>query len=188
MSASLGTPSHRARGAAAAADPSASAAARATETATAAATALLLPGFVDDQGPAFERVAVQCADGVLGAVVVGHRDEPEAARTAGFTIGDDAGLRDLAMGGEHLGELGIGGAPRQIADVDLGAHALTSKSSFPLHSEAKQQQPVRRHRPHRSDPGNANLGALASARKGGARGRNVEHGAIGTEKVKMKMR
>jgi hypothetical protein len=44
------------------------------------------------------------------------------------------------MGGEHLGELGIGGTPGKVADVDLGTHALTSKSSFQLHFEARLQR------------------------------------------------
>src|SRR5690606_13932819 len=105
----------------AAATTTAAAAVAAATTAAAepATAAALVAGLVDDEVAPFERIAVHGADGILRSAVIGHGDEAETPRTAGFAIGDDLGLGDVAMRAEQFGELRIGGSPGQIADVDL---------------------------------------------------------------------
>src|SRR5690606_22104885 len=108
---------------AAAATAATAAVAAATATAAeAAAAAGLLARLVDDQAAACERVAVQSANGGLRRLVGGHRDEAEAARAAGFAIGDDLGIDDFTVIAEKLRQLRVGRAPRQVAHVDLGSH------------------------------------------------------------------
>src|SRR5690606_1534954 len=108
--------------AAAATTTAAVAATTATAAAAAAAAAGLPARLVDDQAAAFERVAVQSANGGLRRLVGGHRDEAEAARAAGFAIGDDLGIDDFTVIAEKLRQLRVGRAPRQVAHVDLGSH------------------------------------------------------------------
>src|SRR5690606_16221059 len=104
-----------------AAAASAAAATTATESAAAAA---LVARLVDDEIAALQRVAIHGADGCLCRAVIGHGDEAETPRTAGFSIGDDLGLGNIAVRSEELGELRIGGSPGQVADVDLGWHEI----------------------------------------------------------------
>jgi len=89
---------------------------------TAGAATLLFASFVHNQRSAFERRGVEGANGILGMLIRRHCHKTETARTAGFAIVDDARLNDFAVNGKHVVELGIGGAPGKIADVDLCAH------------------------------------------------------------------
>jgi hypothetical protein len=89
---------------------------------TAGAATLLFASFVHNQRSAFERRGVEGANGILGMLIRRHCHETETARAAGFAIVDDARLDDFAVNGKHVVELGIGGAPGKIADVDLCAH------------------------------------------------------------------
>jgi hypothetical protein len=110
----------------------------ATTKAAAATTALLLTRFVHDQRAAFERVAIERADRILRGFGAAHRDECETARTTGLAIGHDTRLADLAVSGEQLRKLRVGGPPGQISDVNLGRHQIileTQESNIAFRGE-----------------------------------------------------
>jgi hypothetical protein len=92
----------------------------ATESTSAAAAGAGFTGFgfVDDEGPAAELLAVAGCDCFAGFFVVGHLDETEAARAAGFAIDDDRGRRHGSEGSELRAEFVFGAAEGQIADVN----------------------------------------------------------------------
>src|SRR5262249_17987158 len=104
---------------ASAATASASAAVPATTASPAAAAALGRASLVDRQRTATERLAVQGVDGRLRLGVVVHLDEAEAARAAGFAIGDDLGPSDRPVLLEQRQQVVGRGVPRQVADVDV---------------------------------------------------------------------
>ena len=95
--------------------PSAAASAAAT-TASAAAAAILR--FVDAQRTAAHVASVQLVDRLIGVPVV-HLHEAEAARAAGFAVGDHRHRVDLPDGGKEIPEIRLGGAPGEVADIDL---------------------------------------------------------------------
>src|SRR5262245_34710240 len=92
----------------------ATAAAATTAAARAAGTR-----FVHGERAPAEVLAVKRLDRRLALGVVGHRDEPESTRAAGFAIGDDRRLADLAVLREEVVQVLIGGLVRQVADVDV---------------------------------------------------------------------
>jgi hypothetical protein len=113
--------------AAAAATTAAAAAAEATAATAAAALGTFL-SLVDAQRTTVEVRAVHGRDGSLCLLLVGHRDETEAARATGFAIGHDVRVSDLARAGECLAQNVRGGVKREIADVEAIAHLLFSRS------------------------------------------------------------
>jgi hypothetical protein len=76
----------------------AAAAAKAAAAATTTAW-LALTGFVDSEGSAVERFAVQLGNCALRILLAGELDESEAARLAGHAIGHDADANDFAPTG-----------------------------------------------------------------------------------------
>src|SRR5262245_36242964 len=85
-------------------------AAPAAATAATATTAVLTrPGLVDGQRAALVVRAVECFDGALGLAIVGHLDEAEATRPAGFPVGDDLCARDRAIRLKECKQI-VGGA------------------------------------------------------------------------------
>jgi len=100
------------------------------EAATAAAAAALgtFLSLVDAKGATVEVRAVHRRDGSLCLLLVGHRDETEAARATGFAISHDVCVSDLARAGEGLAQDVRGGVKREIADVEAIAHLLFSRS------------------------------------------------------------
>ena len=76
--------------------------ATATTTATATAVTGARSGFVDMQRTFIVFVAVGRFDRLAAILIGGHGDEREPARLAGFTIGNDGDLIDLAMLLEQL--------------------------------------------------------------------------------------
>src|SRR5437867_2642795 len=97
--------------AAAAASPAA-----ASSAAASSATAIL--GFVDAQRSPAHVASVQLVDRLIGVTVI-HFHEPEAARAAGFAVGDHSHRVDLPDGGKEIPEVRLGGAPGEVADIDL---------------------------------------------------------------------
>src|SRR5690606_22478392 len=95
--------------------------------APAAGTILAGPRLVDGQRAAVEIGAVHRLDRLVGAV--GHFHEPEPARPAGLPIGHDARRGDGSVLRERLTETIDGRLERQVADVQLLAHALSSNSN-----------------------------------------------------------
>lgn len=77
----------------------------AVSTAAAATTIFAGAGFIDGEGSATVLLAVECLDGGLGFIVIGHLDEPEPLAAAGVSVVDDLGGKDLAMLAEQLLEL-----------------------------------------------------------------------------------
>src|SRR5262249_30255683 len=94
------------------------AAAAASSPAAASATAAAILGFVDAQRPSAHVAPVQLVDRLIGVPVV-HLHEPEAARTAGLAVGDHGHRVDLPDGGKEIPEIRLGGAPGEVADIDL---------------------------------------------------------------------
>jgi hypothetical protein len=62
--------------------------------------------------------SVQLVDRLIGVPVV-HLHEAEAARAAGFAVGDHSHRVDLPDGGKEIPEVRLGGAPGEVADIDL---------------------------------------------------------------------
>src|SRR5258705_230602 len=103
-----------------AADATASAASAATAAAaTEAAAGFTGTGLVDDDGASVNLLAVHGLDGRLGLVVVGHLDEPEAARAAGVAVHDHGGGDHLAVGLKEAPQLRVVRAEREITEVKL---------------------------------------------------------------------
>jgi len=100
--------------AAATAATAAAEAAAATTTAAeaAAATTLALLRDVHADLATFELGAVQLIDRVLSRLLVGHRDEGEAARTAGLSIRGKCDFTHLAGGRERLFDDLLAGSER----------------------------------------------------------------------------
>src|SRR5690606_31743806 len=141
----------------------------ASSAATATATGALLVGFADDEGPAFQVVPVPRRDGRARSFRRSHADEGEATGPAGFPIRHHAGLAHLTMGGEKLGQLGVGGAPRQVAYIDLGRHAEVSErvknialpgTSPPAARAVRLERPENATRPERLPSGTRMAAAL----------------------------
>lgn len=86
--------------ASAAAMASATAASVAATTSAPAAEALsgrTRSRFTHGEFPPHEVLAIEALDGSLGLLRVVHGDEGEAARAAGFSVGDDLELGDVAV-------------------------------------------------------------------------------------------
>src|SRR6185312_14871480 len=81
------------------ASASAAAAARGAGGAVAAAGGALRPGpgLVDVERTTAQAAAVGAGDGRFGFFVIGHLDEGEAARAAGFAVHHDADARDRSI-------------------------------------------------------------------------------------------
>ena len=105
--------------------------ARALPEAAAATAVLAGTGLVHLQGAATHLRAVEGLDGSLG-VLGGHLDETEAAGAAGLAIVDQADALDLAVGGEEVAQLVLGGGVGQITDVDLRQFVTLSVPFAPL--------------------------------------------------------
>src|SRR5262249_10893511 len=107
----------------------AAAAAAASPAAASAATAAILR-FVDAQRASAHVASVQLVDRLIGVPVV-HFDEPEAARAASLAVGDHCHRVDLPDGGKEIPEVRLGGAPGEVADIDL-LHLLSLLAHSPV--------------------------------------------------------
>ena len=126
----------RATAAAAAAVATAAAAAVATAAATAAAVAtaaaavataaaaavLTRLGLVDLERTVLNALAVEGLDRGLGGLVRAHLDEGEAAGAARLTVHHDVDVGHLAVLGEELPDVVLGGLERKVAAVDALTH------------------------------------------------------------------
>jgi hypothetical protein len=81
--------------------------------------------FVDFQGAALKIGAVHCLDGLAGTFVI-HLDKAETTGAAGGTVFDDVSRSDFAVLGEQGLQVGIGGRPGQISNIDV--HRLNYNS------------------------------------------------------------
>ena len=63
--------------------------------------------------------AIESINGTRGFLVIVHLDKAEAARAAGFAIGDHCHRVDLPDGRKEIPEIRLGGAPGEVADIDL---------------------------------------------------------------------
>src|SRR5262249_51792719 len=105
--------------AAAAAPPATIPAAAATASATAATEPATLarfarPSLVHRQGPALEVEVVQGLNGRFGLGLVGHLDEPEAARPPGLSVQDDLGPGHGPVLAEQLHQVVVRAPPREV--------------------------------------------------------------------------
>jgi len=72
---------------------------------------------------------VHLADRRLGAGVVRHHDETEAAGAAGVAIGDEGGFAHGSGLAEEFAEVALGGVEGKIPDVEFGGHCSVSDIS-----------------------------------------------------------
>ena len=129
----------------------------ATTTAAAATTATAEPAralftrtrFVDDDGAAFEGLAVHAVDGRLGLGVRAHLDETKALGAAGVAVHHDLGGRDGAELPERLLERLVAHGISQITYVQFVSHreALNQESKKPS-GASTLQEPARREMRH----------------------------------------
>jgi len=107
-----------------------------TTAAVAAAPRLTRASLVDIQVTTFEFLSIQGLDGGATGIVISHLDEAETAGTAGFTIGDDGGIDDLAELRKQRGETFISGTIIQVSYVDseldpsLAAEAVSTSTQW----------------------------------------------------------
>src|SRR5262245_28276314 len=138
--AAIGAAEIAARGSAAAATAATVAAAEAAATAAAAGPALLTgPRLVDGEGAVVVLSAVQGVDGTLRLLIALHFNEAEAARAAGFAVGDDLCARHLTVLAEHFQQVVGGGRPGQVADIDVLSHSRFLNLSVPQQPFAAEQ-------------------------------------------------
>ena len=88
-------------------------------TTTAAATGFAGLGFVDGEVAAVDVLAVEGSHRGLAVLIACELDEAEAAGAAGFAVHDEGRGSDIAVLREDLAETLLGGAERQIANVEL---------------------------------------------------------------------
>ncbi len=86
-------------------------------------TAGLVLRFIDAELPSHEFEAVEGIDSLLGLIVIRHLDKAESLRLAGVAVDDDVDRRDLAVLGEKVTELILGGAIIHVADINLLGHS-----------------------------------------------------------------
>jgi hypothetical protein len=87
--------------------------------------------FVDAERTPIERRSVHGFDRLLGLSRRAHRDEAEAARLPGSSVGDDMNVRDLAYARECFTHGFVRGGKRQISDVQTRSHrSLSSRSDL----------------------------------------------------------
>ena len=115
--------SRRRTAAATAAAAAEAAAAAATAATTAAATAAIL-GLLHGDLTSLDVAAVDLLDRLAGLVLGRHLDEAEAARTAGFTVRDDLGVRYGADAAEQVAQVQLGDRVGQIANVESRSHVF----------------------------------------------------------------
>ena len=101
---------------AAAASSATASAAAPSATASAAFTG---SRFVHDECASANRVPVECTDRGVCFAVVAHLDECKSARLSALAIGDDRRGINRAVRREHFAEVGLGGAKREIANVNF---------------------------------------------------------------------
>jgi len=82
----------------------------------------------DDDDAAIYPASVECSDGVLCFVVVGHINEGKAERASIESIADDTDGADAAERGECVLQIIFGGVERQIADIDV--HVASPVNAF----------------------------------------------------------
>src|SRR4029079_3198463 len=90
---------------------------RAAAAATTAAAILARTRLVDLDRAAADFLAVEGADGVVGAVL--HLDKAEAARLAGLAVGDQPDAADRAVLPEQVADLLLRRAEGQVSHVPL---------------------------------------------------------------------
>jgi hypothetical protein len=108
-----------------------------TASAASAASRLTLAGFVDGEGAAVERFAIELLDRGLRVLVVRKLDKGEPTRLTGHAIGHDADADDFtAAGGASFAERSFVRVIRKIPYVDASSHAsaLPVRFGLPLRS------------------------------------------------------
>ena len=118
-----------------AAAATAAAAVAATAAAEAARTLFTGASLIDDDGAAFQGLAVHAVDGSLGFGVRAHLDEAEAFGTASFAVHHDLGRSDIAELTESLLERVVTHRIGQIADVQFVSHGEPSEVPLENHAE-----------------------------------------------------
>ncbi len=67
------------------------------------------------QGPSFNILAIPCIDGGIGFGIICHSYKTKTLGDTSFPVHNNDSLGDLAVFGEHVSQIGIGGFVRQIA-------------------------------------------------------------------------
>src|SRR5262249_41755194 len=104
----------------------ATAAVAAAATAAAAAAGLTGTRLVDGPVPTAGALPVQTRGRLVGGRTVGHPNEPESLGRVRVAVDDDLRREDLAILTEQLHQVVLGGVVRQVADIELLGHCLSS--------------------------------------------------------------
>src|SRR5262245_32709860 len=105
----------------------ATAAAATTAEAAAATTGLLRLRLVHRERTAVELAAAELVDRGLALGLRRHLDEPEAARAARVTVGDDAAAVDRAGLREELAQIVLGRLERKVTNVQFHVSQILKK-------------------------------------------------------------
>ena len=76
-------------------------------------------GLIDREGPTLHLPALELGNGRSGGGAVRHFDKAKAFRAAGVAIRNDPALVHHAIRLEELAEVVVGGAKRQIANINI---------------------------------------------------------------------
>ena len=76
-------------------------------------------GLIDGDVTALQGGTIEGLDRRIGLGIAGHLHETKALGLAGELVADELDAVDLAILGEGLAQVGIGGAIRKIAYVDI---------------------------------------------------------------------
>jgi hypothetical protein len=97
----------------------AAAAATTTTAAEAAGAGRAGLGFIDGEGTAVDRLAVDAGNRRAPFFIVAHLNEPEPAGATGFAVDHDLGGVNAPEGLEHGPQFVVGGGEREIANINL---------------------------------------------------------------------
>lgn len=109
----------------------------------------LVFSLVDAELPSHEFEAIEGINRLLGLIVVRHLDKAESLRLAGVAVDDDVDRRDLAVLGEQVAKLILGGAVIHVADINLlghsekprlGCHRRTTARIRPPRADVRRSQ------------------------------------------------
>src|SRR6266705_3708000 len=76
-------------------------------------------GLIDREGPAFHLLALELGNRCSRGGAIGHLDKAKAFGAAGLAVRDDSDLVHHAIRLEELAEVMVGGAKRQIANINI---------------------------------------------------------------------
>src|SRR5262245_61081080 len=94
--------------------------------------------FVDRQGPAAVRLALESLNGGLGRLAVRHFHEAKTPGAAGVLVGNDLHFVYHSIRLEELADIILSGAKRQITHIDIHGKILFRKKSKTIARSSKQ--------------------------------------------------